>query len=73
MISTDRQAIDRTFIQPFLDHKVGRSPEEVKIKVAKGVTMEAVKIREYLVGTYIKDGGPEYRNLAKWVRLLLRP
>jgi hypothetical protein len=65
MIGKDKQAVEWTFIQPFLDHKVGTFTKHAKIKVAQGVEMDAVKIREYLVGTYMKGGGPGYRMLAK--------
>jgi hypothetical protein len=65
MVGEDKKAIDWTFIQPFLDHKVGENKEHIKIKVAKGVEFEAEPIREFLVGHYIKGGGPGYRALAK--------
>ena len=65
MIYNDGKAIDWTFIQPFLDKRVGPSGDYVKIKLAEGVEMEAVQIKEYLIGHYLKGGGPGYRMLAK--------
>lgn len=65
MVGQDKKAVDWTFIQPFLDHKVGESKDNVKIKVGEGVEFEAEQIREFLVGHYIKGGGPGYRSLAK--------
>jgi hypothetical protein len=65
MIGEDRQAIDWTFVQPYLDQKIGEPEESVRVKIAEGVEMQAQPIKEYLVGKYIKGGGPGYRMLAK--------
>ncbi len=65
MIGEDGQAVDWSFVQPYLDQRVGEQQEKVQVEIAKGVMMEAKPIEEYLVGTYIKGGGPGYRMLAK--------
>jgi hypothetical protein len=65
MVSHDKKAIDWTFIQPYLDHKVGPPKEAVNVEIAKGVEFKASPIQELLIGHYIKGGGPGYRMLAK--------
>ncbi|RMD52110.1 MAG: hypothetical protein D6828_06240, partial [Nitrospirae bacterium] len=65
MIGKDKQAIKWTFIQPFLDHKVGKEKKPFNLLISDELVVEAMPIREYLIGHYMKGGGPGYRMLAK--------